>query len=144
MNDFNEETTIVTRKLIPEDQRLKVTADLFGYHFPLALEPTIYTIASRMAPEYHGGFWQFWRFDNGAFLMTPDDDRIFTVQSANGWEGQLRGQGLGWVVCLTAYSHLSFSRNESLAKLCARHYHLLRPALFQLDDEVAAILYAID
>jgi hypothetical protein len=59
MNDYLEEPTPVTRTLVPEDQRLAVTAELFGAHFPLAIEPVVYGITERMAEDYHGGYWQF-------------------------------------------------------------------------------------
>jgi hypothetical protein len=50
MNDLNEEPTSVTRSLIPEDQRLSHTANLFGAPFPLMIEPVIYGITERMRP----------------------------------------------------------------------------------------------
>ena len=52
MNDFIEEPTPVTRQLVPEDQRLAVTAELFGAHFQLAIEPAVFSITERMAEDY--------------------------------------------------------------------------------------------
>ena len=46
----------ITRQLVPEDQRLAVTAELFGVHFPLRMEPVVYEITERMAPAYQGGY----------------------------------------------------------------------------------------
>jgi hypothetical protein len=143
MDPLMTDKTDETPNLVPDDQRINITADLFGPHFPLRLEPVIYSTASRMAPAYQGGFWQFWRFGNGAFLMTPDDDRMFTAHSMNGWHGELSADALGFVVCLTAYSHLSFSGDGAFPRECARQYHLLRQHLF-CHDELAAILSAID
>ena len=132
-----------TPNLVPEDQRIKLTAKLFGSNFPLRLEPVIFTVASNMAPAYQGGFWQFWHYANGAFLMTPDDDRVFTAHSMNGWHGELSASGLGFVACLTAYSHLSFSGDGVFPRECARQYHLLHQVLF-CQDELASVLSAID
>jgi hypothetical protein len=42
MNDYNEDITSVTRTLIPEEQRLSLTAKLFGAHFPMVIEPVVY------------------------------------------------------------------------------------------------------
>ena len=112
MNDFIEDPTPVTRHLVPEDQRLAVTADLFGAHFPLQIEPVIYGITERMAEGYHGGYWNFFVLDNGGFYMAPAGDRVYAVSGDNHFTGQLSADALGIVAFLYAYSHLSFSRNE--------------------------------
>lgn len=143
MNEVSEEPTPITRALVPEDQRLDVTAELFGAHFPLCMEPTIYRIADQIAHDYNGGYWQFWRLSNGGFLMTLEDDREFAVRCMNYWQGTMSADALGIVACLTAYSLLSFTKGESFARLCAQHYHLLRPYLYD-HKEVQAILAAID
>ncbi len=143
MNDTVEETTIVTRALIPKDQRLSHTASLFGAQFPLQLEPVIYGITDRMAEAYAGGYWHFYSLDNGGFYMAPDDDRTFAVSCDNYFTGELSADALGIVACLYTYSHLSFSRDERFATLCAQHYHWLREYMFE-HEEVAGILGAND
>jgi hypothetical protein len=141
MNDFIEDPAPVTRHLVPEDQRLAVTAELFGAHFPLQLEPVVYGITDQMAQDYHGGHWNFYTLDNGGFYLAPDVDRVFSVSCANCFTGELSADALGVTACLYAYSHLSFSKNEGFARLCAQHYHLLRPYVYN-HSEVAAILGA--
>jgi hypothetical protein len=143
MNDYIDEPTPVTRHLVPEEQRLAVTADLFGAHFPLRLEPVIYGITARMAPDYHGGYWQMYTLDNGGFYMAPDDDRLFAVSCANCFTGELSADALGITACLYAYSHLSFSKYEAFTRNCAQHYHWLR-SYMMVHAEVAAILGATD
>ena len=130
MTESIEETTIVTRKLIREDQRLSYTANLFGTHFPLQLEPVIYGITERMAKDYCGGYWQFYTLGNGGFYMAPDDDRPFTVNCANYYTGELSADALGIVACLYAYSHLSFAGSGAFPRQCAQHYHLLRHFMY--------------
>ena len=126
---------------IKEQQRIKHTTDLFGIHFPLALEPTIYTFAERLSPDYNGGYWQFYQLASGGFYMAPDTDNIFNICCDNGFEGMMSADALGITACLYAYSHLSF--NPDLADICTRHYHLLRE--FMLDHaEVRTILSATD
>ena len=44
MNEPISESTAVTRQLVPEGQRLSLTANLFGAHFPMAIEPVVYGI----------------------------------------------------------------------------------------------------
>ena len=50
---------LVTREIVPENQRMAITEKLFGIHFPLKLEPVIYDITDRMAEDYDGGYWDF-------------------------------------------------------------------------------------
>jgi Antirestriction protein len=138
-----EETTVVTRTLIPEEQRLSHTAKLFGAHFPLVLEPVVYGITNRMAEDYHGGYWNFYTLENAGFYMAPDCDQIFQVSCDNYFTGELSADALGITACLYAYSHLSFSKDTVFGRLMADHYHRLRE--FMMDhQEVAALLGATD
>jgi hypothetical protein len=43
---------LVTRELVPENQRMAVTEKLFGIHFPLQMEIVIYGITDRTAKDY--------------------------------------------------------------------------------------------
>ena len=137
-------TDIITRELVPEDQRMSHTERLFGLHFPLLLEPYVYAATEKMSAEdYHGGYWHFYSLSNGGFYMAPDGDETFHVICANCYEGDLSADALGIVSCLTAYSHLSFSRDIAFARACADHYHRLRDFMFE-HAEARAILGAID
>ncbi len=128
----------ITSQCIKEEDR---SQNLFGIHFPMTLEPVIYTFAERLAEKYCGGYWNFYELSNGGFYMAPDTDNIFPVISDNGYEGNMSADALGITACLYAYSHLSFG--SAIAELCAEHYHLLRD--FMLDhDEARSILAAID
>ena len=136
-------TDTITRELIPEDRRMSHTERLFGLHFPLLLEPFIYAATEKMSADYHGGYWHFYCLSNRGFYMALDSDQTFHVTCANCYEGDLSADALGIVACLTAYSHLSFSRYIAFARVCADHYHRLRD--FMLDHEEAReILGAID
>ena len=137
------ETNIVTRTLLEDQERITHAADLFGIHFPLRLEPAIYGITDRLAPTYRGGFWRFWRLDNGGFYMAPDSEDRYQVHCMNYWEGDLSADALAIVSCLTAYSHRSFSGPEEFARNCAKHYHLLRGYMCE-HAELGGILGAID
>ena len=143
MNDFIEEPTPITRQLVAEDRRLSVVENLFGTHFPLMLEPTIYGITERMAEAYKGAYWNFYTLDNEGFYLAPEGDEVYQVSCDNHFTGELSADVLGICACLYAYSHCSFSQDEAFGRLCARHYHLLRA--YMLDHaEAAAILGAID
>jgi hypothetical protein len=133
----------VTRELVPEAQRSDHVGELFGVHFPMQLEPFIYTITGQMAPDYRGGYWRFYSLSNGGFYMAPETEKTFVVSCENYYRGTLSADALGIVACLYAYSHLSFSRNEQVGRMYARHYHLLREFMCE-HPEVVAILSAID
>ena len=48
-----------------ENQRLVLIEKLFGIHFPLRLELTLYGIAAKMTQgQYSGGYWQFYVLDH--------------------------------------------------------------------------------
>jgi len=139
---MNRNNTI-TSNVVPDSERVEFTADLFGNDFPMKLEPYIYAVASNLANEYRGGYWQFFRLDNGGFYMTPLTDKTFAVVCDNGYEGRLSADALGITACLYAYSHLSFVGESVFAELCTAQFHLLRE--YALDHaEVRGILAAID
>ena len=133
----------ITSNVVPDSERVEFTADLFGVHFPMKLEPYIYAVASNLAKEYRGGYWQFHTLSNCGFYMSPDFDGMFTVSCENGFSGPMSADALGITACLYAYSHLSFTDNETLAEVCTRHFHWLRE--YALDHaEVRGIMAAID
>jgi len=146
MKNSLDDPTPVTRHLVPEDQRLAVVASLFGPHFPLQIEPVVYSIAEQMAEDYCGGYWQFYTLGNAGFYAAPeapDEERSFEVKCQNYFTGTLSADALGIVCCLYTYSHLSFTGDFDFSRLCAKHYHLLRS--FMMDHaEVAGILSATD
>ena len=52
--------TKITCQRIADDQRINLTAELFGVRFPLQIEPSIYRITETIAKEYDGGYWEFY------------------------------------------------------------------------------------
>jgi hypothetical protein len=133
---------LVTRELVPESQRMAVTERLFGIHFPLQMEPTVFGITERMAEDYSGGYWNFFTLSNGGFYMALAGDEVFHVTCDNMFEGDLSADALGITSCLFAFSHLSFS-NTRFARVSACHYHRLQEYMFE-HAEVKAILGATD
>ena len=135
--------TKITRNTISNGQRIKHTADLFGIHFPVNIEPAIYSITGNIAAEYDGAYWEFYSLSNGGFYMAPSLTKLYAVSCVNGFEDTLSADALGITACLYAYSHLSFSSNTALAELCANQYHLLREFMLE-HNEAGAIWRAID
>ena len=142
----NESSTttasLITRQQVADEQRINLTADLFGAYFPLRLEPFVFGITSTLSEDYSGGYWHFYSLSNGGFYMAPGSDGKFEVTSENGYTGFMSADALGITACLYAYSHLSFGEGD-FAETCGQQYHWLRE--YMLDhSEAGAVLGAID
>lgn len=133
---------MITSEIISDERRSDHADEIFGVHFPLAIEPAIFSFADRLSPDYQGGYWQFYALSNGGFYMAPDGS-TYTVTSDNGFKGVMEAEAFGITACLYAYSHLSFTDKEDLADECITHYHLLREYMMD-HPEVRAILAATD
>ncbi len=135
-------TATITRQRVNEDRRVNHTAEIFGVHFPLRLEPFVFDVTRKLSRDYDGGYWKFYTLSNGGFYMSLETDKTFHVSCENGFEGELSADALGITACLYAYSHLSFG-TDGFADMCGRQYHWLRD--YALDHpEAAGILRAID
>ena len=140
-SDANDSSAITCQR-IADASRMQHTDELFGLHFPMRLEPTIFDMAGRLALEYRGGYWEFNALSNGGFYMSPRSTAMFEVSSDNGFEGKLSGDALGITACLYAYSNLSFG-DGAFAETCADQFHLIREYAIG-HAEARAIVAAID
>lgn len=132
----------ITRQQVAENQRVNITADLFGAYFPMRLEPYIFAITSKLSDDYSGGYWHFYTLSNGGFYMSPESDGHFPGGQRERPRVLYVEDALGITACLYAYSHLSFGEDE-FSETCANQYHLLRE--YMLDHQDArSILGAID
>ena len=134
---------IVTRELVPENQRLAITERLFGIRYPMELEPAIFNFTERLSDDYKGGYWDFYTLSNGGFYLSLADERTYHVISESYYEGDLTSASLSIAACLYAYSHLSFVGTSAYSNTYADHYHkLLEHAMLQA--EAKFILQVID
>ena len=140
---MTQSSSNIVRQQVSDKQRIQHTADLFGIHYPLNIEPAVYSIASNIATEYNGAYWEFYSLSNSGFYMAPSSDQHYQVSCENGFEGKLSADALGITACLYAYSHLSFTANPAFAEMCANHYHWLREYMLE-HKEALNILSAID
>jgi hypothetical protein len=132
----------MNRRLLNDTERINHTARLFGIHFPFRVEPFIYSVAGNLSRDYRGGMWTMYQIDNGGFYMAPDSDTPFRVSiSMSGYSGTLSADAFGIVVCLFAFSNLSFS--EELSEMCTKEFHLVRKYVFE-HPECRQIFRAID
>lgn len=136
-----------TCRLVPESQRLAITAEFFGTYFPIRLEPTIYDFAGQLAAGYTGGYWDFLTVstrDGDAFYMRPSGGGTYAVESPNGWSGTLTADALGICATLFAYSGLCFTAPDSMASILADNYHRLREFAMEHSDHAQQILGVCD
>ena len=133
---------LVTRELVPEDQRMGVVQRLFGVYFPLRFEPIVFSITEKMTTDYSGGFWDFYTLSNDGFYMAPAGDEVFHVTCDNMVEGDLSADALGITASLYGFSHLSFSDGR-FGRVCACQYHRLREYMFE-HPESREIISATD
>ena len=73
--------TQITRQLVPESQRLSITAELFGTNFPLLLEPAVFNFAGQLSSDYQGGYWLFYLLSNGGFSVSYTHLTLPTIHS---------------------------------------------------------------
>ena len=128
--------------IVPESERMAFVDKLFGIGYVIKLEPTVFTMAERLAPQYTGGSWQFHELGTGGVYMAPRFDTEFAICCENGYEGKLSPDALGVAASMYAFSHLSFGDGR-FAQTCAEHYHLLREFMFE-HAEAGQILQATD
>jgi len=135
-------TKLITSTIVSESERTAFVYRLFVISFATKLEPTVFTVTERIAPEYSGSYWTFHELGNGGFFLAPSIETLFDVICENGFKGKLSPDALGITACLYAYSYLSFGDGR-FAHTCAEHYHLLREFMFE-HAEARAILQATD
>ncbi len=122
MCDFIEHPP-VTRQLVPEDQRIAVTASLFGPHFPLQIEPVIYDIAEQMCENYQGGHWNYYRLSNSGFVILPDESEPFSVSGY--YTGILTPEEFGVVCSTLAFNALIWENDWAFSRMCAKFHSQL-------------------
>jgi hypothetical protein len=109
----------------------------------LVLEGAVYDFMRRFAPDYRGGFWNFYELSTGGFYMAPEHEASFRFSvDTNGYEGEMSADAAGITVCLFAFSHLSF-RYAGDDDLFGAHFHNLRQFAIH-HAEASAIFAAID
>lgn len=126
-----------------DNQRLSVPAGIFGHHFGTRIEPDVYAMASRLSPDYCGGYWEFYSLANGGFFMAPVADHGFLVCSNNGYEGVMSAEALGLTASLYVYSMATFTQVGQLLDVCAEQFHKVREFAIG-HPEALEIFQAID
>lgn len=135
-------TNSITKRIVPDNQRMEVADQLFGMGYVLQFEPRAFQLAQALTDDYDGSYWAFYALSNAGFYMAPTALPRYKVRSDNGFVGSVEADTLGIIVCLYAYSDLSFGVGR-LAQTCATQYHLLREYALSHPD-ASTIMAAID
>ncbi|WP_231862028.1 antirestriction protein [Legionella hackeliae] len=64
-------TTIITSKLVSDQQRLSFLPKHFGTMM-IRAEQAIYNTLKVMCSSYEGGYWRFYELSNRGFYLAPD------------------------------------------------------------------------
>lgn len=127
--------------LVPDNRRPAFLPKVFGRKFVLC-EATVFSLMSQLSPDYSGGFWDFLELSGGGAYMRPTGRDQFLIRSENGYEGCVSADAAGIIVCLYAFSHLSFDPSLDTDRL-SDGYHALRE--FAMDHaEAGSIMAATD
>ncbi len=138
-------STTIAKRTIPESERMNALPHHFGMRLMMVAETAIFNTMHVLCSDYTGGFWEFFDLDNGGFYMAPrgpTEKKVRIEVDTNGYEGEMSLDAAGIVVCLMAFSHLSF-QYDGQTEAFAEHFHWLRA--FATDHtEAGAIFAAID
>lgn len=129
---------IKSELIADEAERLKILPALFGAACT-DFESSVYAWL-RYLSDYNGGYWNFYRLDNGGFFMAPQTDKTFELVCPNYFNGELNADAAGIVACLYTFSNMSF--DERHAHL-AEFFHRLRDYAAEHPDS-ELIFRAID
>lgn len=133
-------------KILTQSQRTSALPRAFGARVFLRVETAVYNFAGNVIPTYFGGYWEFVRLADGGFYMHPQMPGLVRVQvEGNGYSGEMTDDATGIVVCMLAYSNLSFALEHDTDALerIVQHFYKLREYLCD-HPEASEILRAID
>ncbi len=138
-------STVITRTLVPEDQRMDFLPDKVGVPTCIIFEQFLYATSERLSADYDGGYWQFYELDNRGWYMAPGSGEFGIAVDGNGYEGVLSADAFGIVVTLLAMNGALMH-----GMLPERYQRYITNAYYGLKDyahehkEAVEILAAID
>ncbi len=138
MTDTN---TAIVATVVPDDKRLSVLPDFFGFKLMLDAEALAFAYMTKLSVDYSGGYWHYYRLSNGGFYMAPAIDKPMRLEWAgNGYEGMMTADAAGIVATLFMVNHLAAKvQTDAMVDL----YYKVRD--FAADHpEAKAIFAAID
>ncbi|MBX3325546.1 MAG: antirestriction protein [Nitrospira sp.] len=126
MNVTNINHHPIVASLVPEDQRLDFLPRHFGRHMML-VESQIYHQFANLAPQYQGGYWEFFDLSNGGCYLAPSQDFFHLVHPSMDYDVTVSGDAAGMVATLYTFSHLAFHfEHDPFGDRLSDLYHRLR------------------
>jgi hypothetical protein len=133
--------TRIVANLVPEDKRMSVLPDFFGFAQMLLAEGMTFDYMQKLSIDYNGGHWHYYRLSNGGFYMAPSEDKPMRVQfNGNGYEGTMSADAAGLTATLFMLNSLANSlATDKMIDL----YYLVRDFASE-HAEITEIFKAID
>ena len=109
-------------------------------------ESVIYSAMETAFTGYHGGYWDFIKFENGGFAMILDPDNAEKIKASwnpNFYEGEMSREALSLGVNIIASSIIAFRTKGSVQKSFVENQQFLIEAA-KSHAEASQILRFID
>lgn len=104
MTDFRDPPSAA---LVPSEERPGTLESYFS-EWGSELESMVFLFMERLASNYRGAYWHFYRISNGGFYMAPDVSEDLAIRvSGNYFTGTLSPDAAGIVTTLFALNHLA-------------------------------------
>ncbi|ANN97224.1 TPA: antirestriction protein [Legionella pneumophila] len=133
-------TTIITSKLVSDQQRLSFLPKHFGTMM-IRAEQAIYNTLKVMCSSYEGGYWRFYELSNRGFYLAPDMDEPLPIYvEGNGYDGEVSADAAGIITTLCVLNQLCWKTKSDKT---IQQYYLLRDYI-EYHKEAADIYAAID
>jgi hypothetical protein len=134
------DNTAITATLVTAGARTAFLPRVAGRHY-LRAEQSVYNYMDYLAPDYTGGFWNYYDLSNGGFYMAPQlDGRMRVEVDGNGYSGEMSADAAGIVACLFMLCGLAAKTHDDTI---IDRYHQLRAFACE-HAEASQILRAID
>ncbi|HFD2256033.1 TPA: antirestriction protein, partial [Legionella pneumophila] len=116
-------TTIITSKLVSDQQRLSFLPKHFGTMM-IRAEQAIYNTLKVMCSSYEGGYWRFYELSNRGFYLAPDMDEPLPIYvEGNGYDGEVSADAAGIITTLCVLNQLCWKTKSDKT---IQQYYLLR------------------
>jgi hypothetical protein len=126
MKSTNTNHHPILAALVPDDQRLDFLPRHFGTHMML-VERQVYHQFANLAPQYRGGYWEFYDLSNGGCYLAPSQDFYHLVHPGGDYDATVSGDAAGIVATLYTFSQLSFHfEQDPFGTRVSDLFHLLR------------------
>ena len=138
----SNESNLIGCSKVNDQERVDFLIHLLGC-WANEFEQSIYNWLAELCPEYKGGYWEFYKLDNGGFFMAPlITAKLPILVSGNGYSGRLASVPCGIVTTLFTLGSFAFDYHE-ITDLFSVKYHQLLDYAEQL-PEASEIFSAID